>query len=319
MTIAVTPFDGLCGFRPLAEITHFLQNIPSLRKLVGEEEAKKFEDAVKGQETSDKDADVETNKKALQAAFTKVMNTDKEALAAATEELISAAKTEGESFAGEGGPSNGGKELADLVIRLNEQFPGDIGLFVQFFLNYVKLEVGEAMFLKADDIHAYLSGDIIECMASSDNVVRAGFTPKFKDVSTLTTMLTYSYAPISEQKMDPVDYPYATLNAAAYSSNSSNTLYDPPIPEFAVVRTALNRTGAKATFDPIDGPSIVLCTKGKGTISVGPKKETIEEGYVYFVGATAEVIIESETDGQDDEGLVTFKAFCEIEEEKEKL
>jgi mannose-6-phosphate isomerase len=319
MTIAVTPFDGLCGFRPLAEITHFLQNIPSLRKLVGEEEAKKFEDAVKGQETSDKDADVEANKKVLQAAFTKVMNTDKEALASATEELISAAKSEGESFAGEGGPSNGGKELADLVIRLNEQFPGDIGLFVQFFLNYVKLEVGEAMFLKADDIHAYLSGDIIECMASSDNVVRAGFTPKFKDVSTLTTMLTYSYAPISEQKMDPVDYPYATLNAAAYSSNSSNTLYDPPIPEFAVVRTALNRTGAKATFDPIDGPSIVLCTKGKGTISVGPKKETIEEGYVYFVGATAEVIIESETDGQDDEGLVTFKAFCEIEEEKEKL
>jgi mannose-6-phosphate isomerase len=319
MTIAITPFDGLCGFRPLAEITHFLQNIPSLRKLVGEEEAKKFEDAVKGQETSDKDADVEANKKALQAAFTKVMNTDKEALAAATEELISAAKAEGESFAGEGGPSNGGKELADLVIRLNEQFPGDIGLFVQFFLNYVKLEVGEAMFLKADDIHAYLSGDIIECMASSDNVVRAGFTPKFKDVSTLTTMLTYSYAPISEQKMDPVDYPYATLNAAAYSSNSSNTLYDPPIPEFAVVRTALNRTGAKATFDPIDGPSIVLCTKGKGTISVGPKKEAIEEGYVYFVGATAEVIIESETDGQDDEGLVTFKAFCEIEDEKEKL
>jgi mannose-6-phosphate isomerase len=319
MTIAVTPFDGLCGFRPLAEITHFLQNIPSLRKLVGEEEAKKFEDAVKGQETSDKDADVEANKKALQAAFTKVMNTDKEALASATEELISAAKTEGESFAGEGGPSNGGKELADLVVRLNEQFPGDIGLFVQFFLNYVKLEVGEAMFLKADDIHAYLSGDIIECMASSDNVVRAGFTPKFKDVSTLTTMLTYSYAPISEQKMNPVDYPYATLNAAAYSSNSSNTLYDPPIPEFAVVRTALNRTGAKATFDPIDGPSIVLCTKGKGTISVGPKKETIEEGYVYFVGATAEVIIESETDGQDDEGLVTFKAFCEIEDEKEKL
>jgi mannose-6-phosphate isomerase len=319
MTIAVTPFDGLCGFRPLAEITHFLQNIPSLRKLVGEEEAKKFEDAVKGQETSDKDADVEANKKALQAAFTKVMNTDKEALASATEELINAAKTEGESFAGEGGPSNGGKELADLVIRLNEQFPGDIGLFVQFFLNYVKLEVGEAMFLKADDIHAYLSGDIIECMASSDNVVRAGFTPKFKDVSTLTTMLTYSYAPISEQKMDPVDYPYATLNAAAYSSNSSNTLYNPPIPEFAVVRTALNRTGAKATFDPIDGPSIVLCTKGKGTISVGPKKETIEEGYVFFVGATAEVVVESETDGQDGEGFVMFKAFCEIEDEKEKL
>lgn len=319
MTIAVTPFDGLCGFRPLAEITHFLKTVPSLRELVGEEEAKNFEDTVKGKETSDKEADVEANKKALQSIFTKVMKTDKDALASAASSLIESAKSEGASFAGGGGPSNDGKELADLVVRLNDQFPGDIGLFVQFFLNYVKLEVGEAMFLKADDIHAYLSGDIIECMASSDNVVRAGFTPKFKDVDTLTTMLTYSYAPISEQKMNPTDYPYVTLNASAYSSNSSATLYNPPIPEFAVVRVALNKSTAKATFDPIQGPSIVLCTKGKGTISVGPKKEEIKEGYVFFVGASAELVVESETDAEDGEGMVLFKAFCEIEEEKEKL
>ena len=211
MTIAITPFDGLCGFRPLAEIAHFLKNIPSLRTLVGDEEAKKFEDTIMGKESSN---NVKANKEALQAIFTKVMNTDKDALASATKELISAAKSEGSSFAGNGGPpidghsfpggaspSNDGQELADLVVRLDSQFPGDIGLFVQFFLNYVKLDIGEAMFLKADDIHAYLSGDIIECMASSDNVVRAGFTPKFKDVETLTTMLTYSYAPIEEQKL----------------------------------------------------------------------------------------------------------------------
>jgi mannose-6-phosphate isomerase len=323
MTIAITPFDGLCGFRPLAEISHFLRTVHSFRKLVGEEEAKNFEETVKGKETSDKEEDVAANKKALQTAFTKVMNTDKESLAAASKELIEAAEKEGDSFAGEGGPSNSGKELADLVIRLNSQFPGDIGLFVQFFLNYVKLDIGEGMFLKADDIHAYLSGDVIECMASSDNVVRAGFTPKFKDVDTLTTMLTYSYAPISEQKMNPTDYPYVTLNSTAYSSNSTATLYDPPIPEFAVVRTALNKSGAKATFEGIEGPSIVLCTKGKGTISVGPKKEKIEEGYVFFVGATATLVIESESDaeGSEGEGMVTFKAFCEISdhEDKQKL
>jgi mannose-6-phosphate isomerase len=319
MTIAVTPFDGLCGFRPLAEIAHFLKNVPSLRKIVGEEEAAKFEKAVKGKETSTKDEDVEANKKALQSAFTKVMNTDADTLASASKELIKAAETEGSDFAGAGGPTNDGKELADLVVRLNSQFPDDIGLFVQFFLNYVKLEIGEAMFLKADDIHAYLSGDIIECMASSDNVVRAGFTPKYKDVDTLTTMLTYSYAPISEQKMDPTDYPHVKHNAKAYSSSSSSLLYNPPIPEFAVVRTALNHSGAKATFDPIDGPSIILCTKGKGTISVGPKEEEIGEGYVFFVGATAEVVITSDTDADDGEGLVTFKAFCEIEDKKQKL
>ncbi|KAH3975686.1 hypothetical protein HBH70_092030 [Parastagonospora nodorum] len=319
MTIAVTPFDGLCGFRPLAEIAHFLKTVPSLRTLVGEEEASNFEKTIKGKETSDKEEDVKANKKALQSAFTKVMNTDKSALASASKDLIAAAESEGADFAGSGGPSNTGKELSDLVLRLNSQFPDDIGLFVQFFLNYVTLDIGEAMFLKADDIHAYLSGDIIECMASSDNVVRAGFTPKFKDVDTLTDMLTYSYAPIAEQKMEPTDYPHVRHNAKAYSSSSSSLLYNPPIPEFAVVRTALNKEGAKATFDPIDGPSIVLCTKGKGTISVGNKEERIEEGYVFFVGATAEVVVTSETDADDGEGLVTFKAFCEIEEGKEKL
>ncbi len=149
--------------------------------------------------------------------------------------------------------------------------------------------------------------DIIECMASSDNVVRAGFTPKFQDIPTLTTMLTYSYAPISEQKMNPVDYPYVTLNNTAYSSSSSALLYDPPIEEFSVVRTELKKKGAKATFEAIQGPSIFICTNGEGTISVGLKTEDAKAGYVYFVGATAECVLESANDE-----FTTFKAFCEL-------
>lgn len=158
MTIAITPFDGLCGFRPLKELSHFLKTVPSLRKLVGESTAKEFEDSVKGQETSEKEEDVKKNKKALQSLFSTLMNTDKDTIASVAKDLVASAKKDGEDFAGGGGPSNGGKELADLVVRLNSQFEGDIGLFVLFFLNYVKLEVGEGMFLKADDIHAYLSG-----------------------------------------------------------------------------------------------------------------------------------------------------------------
>ncbi|CZR69434.1 mannose-6-phosphate isomerase [Phialocephala subalpina] len=317
MTIAITPFDGLCGFRPLAEVSHFLSTVPSLKKLVDESEADAFISAVKGQETSEKEEDETKNKKALQKAFGGLMNSKKEEVAAASKDLIASAEKEGSEFAGGGVSATPGKELADLVIRLNKQFPEDIGLFVLFFLNYVKLEVGEAMFLKADDIHAYLSGDIIECMAASDNVVRAGFTPKFKDVDTLVDMLTYSYAPIEEQKMDPVDYPYVTLNATAYSSASSATLYDPPIEEFSVVKTDLKKKGAKATFEQIAGPSILICTSGSGKISVGPKVEEVKPGYVYFVGATAEVVLEGES-----EDFTTFKAFCELhgkEDDKEKL
>lgn len=144
-------------------------------------------------------------------------------------------------------------------------------------------------------------------MASSDNVVRAGFTPKFQDIPTLTTMLTYDHAPISEQKMTPIDYHNVKMNQTAYTSSSSAMLYDPPIEEFAVVRTELKQQGAKATFEAIEGPSILICTKGSGTISVGPKSEAMKEGFVYFVGATAECILESQS-----EDFTTFKAFCEI-------
>ncbi|KAL8776271.1 MAG: hypothetical protein Q9213_008333 [Squamulea squamosa] len=307
MTIAVTPFDGLCGFRPLQELVHFLANVPSLRNLIGEDEAKNFEKTVSANETSNNPEVTEKNKKALRTVFSALMTKDKSTIAAAAKELVASAQKEGENFAGGGGPSNDGKELADLVLRLNGQFEGDVGLFVLFYLNYVKLEVGEAMFLKADDIHAYLSGDIIECMASSDNVVRAGFTPKFQDIPTLTSMLTYSYAPISEQKMNPVDYPYVTLNRTAYSSSSSAILYDPPIEEFSVVKTELNGKGAKARFDAIEGPSVIICTAGNGSISVGPKSQRVKAGYVFFVGATAECVLES-----DSESFTTFKAFCEL-------
>lgn len=316
MTIAITPFEGLCSFRPLAQIVHFLKAVEPLRNLVGHQAASDFEEIVKGSEDSEDETVAERNKDALCAVFTSLMQSSKESIEAATKDLVTAAENSPVTFA-TGGTNEeitpNPRDLAELVIRLNGQFPNDIGLFVLFFLNYVKLEPGEAMFLKADDIHAYISGDIIECMASSDNVVRAGFTPKFKDVDTLTKMLTYSYAPIEKQKMQPTDYPYATLNTVAYTSSSSAELYDPPIEEFSVVKTDLNRVRAKATFDPIPGPSIFICTKGKGKISVGPKTEEIKEGYVFFVGADAECIIENTGSGEGNEDVfTTFKAFCEL-------
>jgi len=85
--------------------------------------------------------------------------------------------------------------LEELLLRLNSQFPGDVGCFCVFFLNYLTLEPGQAIFLAANMPHAYLSGDCVECMATSDNVVRAGLTPKYRDVNLLINMLTYESGP----------------------------------------------------------------------------------------------------------------------------
>ena len=87
-------------------------------------------------------------------------------------------------------------EEEQLFLALSEQYPGDVGLFSLFFLNLVHLRAGQGIFIDAGVPHAYLRGNIIECMAASDNVVRAGLTGKFKDVETLVRILTYELGPV---------------------------------------------------------------------------------------------------------------------------
>jgi mannose-6-phosphate isomerase len=83
-------------------------------------------------------------------------------------------------------------DVQELILQLSEQFPGDCGIFAPLIFNIVELNRGEGLFIDANEPHAYVSGEIVECMACSDNVVRAGLTPKLKDVDTLVHMLTYN-------------------------------------------------------------------------------------------------------------------------------
>ena len=83
--------------------------------------------------------------------------------------------------------------LLQLMSRLNSDYPNDRGVLCPLLLNCLRLAPGEAFFMGPNEPHAYISGDIVECMALSDNTVRAGLTPKFKDVDTLCSMLHYKY------------------------------------------------------------------------------------------------------------------------------
>ena len=82
-------------------------------------------------------------------------------------------------------------EKEQVILSLERQYPEDVGVLAALLFNYVKLSPGEAIYIGANEPHAYLSGECIECMATSDNVVRAGLTPKYRDVQTLCSMLTY--------------------------------------------------------------------------------------------------------------------------------
>lgn len=84
----------------------------------------------------------------------------------------------------------------EWILKLQNKYPtGDIGLFSFFLLNLVTVPGGSALFIGPNIPHAYLRNELAECMAPSDNVVRAGLTSKFIDIDTLLAMLTYAYQP----------------------------------------------------------------------------------------------------------------------------
>ncbi|MET1280495.1 mannose-6-phosphate isomerase, class I [Vibrio navarrensis] len=87
--------------------------------------------------------------------------------------------------------------VCKLIFDLAEQYPNDVGLFAPLLLNVITLKPGEAMFLSARTPHAYIKGTGLEIMANSDNVLRAGLTPKHMDVEELVKCTDFVPKPIN--------------------------------------------------------------------------------------------------------------------------
>ena len=173
-------------------------------------------------------------------------------------------------------------------------------------------------------------------MAASDNVVRAGLTPKFKDVDVLINMLTYTTEKPSEHIMAPTVYgnPSGDLR---FPGPIHTVLYDPPIEEFSVLQTTLPSSDAAShsrvanspsksiseTIPPLKGPSILIVVQGsiKMKTFIPSEKEPIsmriltEEniltGHVYFISAGVAVRMEPIEHAREKEPAVIYRALCE--------
>ena len=129
--------------------------------------------------------------------------------------------------------------------RLADEHPGDLGIVASLLLRYVVLRPGEAIFMPAGGPHAYLRGTGVELLANSDNVVRAGLTPKHVDVPELLK-LTDPAAGVPVIEPRPL--------------GGGVTVYDSPAPEFRLYRAELG-PGEEAL--PGGGCArVVLCTEG---------------------------------------------------------
>ena len=109
-----------------------------------------------------------------------------------------------------------GSHVAELttVVNLNDDYPGDPGVLISLLLNRISLAPGEAVYLPAGNVHAYLHGLGIEVMASSDNVLRGGLTPKFVDVPELLKTVAFEAVAVPMLAAGDHDAGPGTLPAA---------------------------------------------------------------------------------------------------------
>uniref|UniRef100_A0A914E7H7 mannose-6-phosphate isomerase n=1 Tax=Acrobeloides nanus TaxID=290746 RepID=A0A914E7H7_9BILA len=267
MAIALTDFELLCGFRVPHEIISNFKAHQELLDLIDEHQLEKL--------ASDHE---DEHKGALKNIFAEIMNSSHDKIKEIIDAIIERISKK------ETRP-----EVEELMLRLNSQYPGgDIGVLAPFLLNYFTLKPGEATFLGPNEPHAYLYGDCVECMACSDNTIRAGLTPKFKDVPTLVANLTY-------QMTAP---PYFRPKEIALGI----TEYAPPVPEFTV-----QKIGPEAkTLPNVKASSILIVIQGMAVLRTDDATSLVlKSGDVVFISASVhETTVESDTDD-----FLAFRAF----------
>lgn len=295
MAVALTPFEAMCSFRAPGDFVARLGATPELGELAGEEGTARLVAAAGSA------GGVGAFQTELKAWYTALMGAPKERVEACTAALgvrLGAGLLGGVSPEVESSTPAFSTLSPDFVARrLLTQYPGDVGVFAPYMLNCLRLHPGTSLFLGANEPHAYLAGDCVEVMATSDNVVRAGLTPKFKDVPTLTSMLTYRAA----------GTPGLTLSTGAPLTQATRE-YTSPVPEFKLQATSVG--GEETEELPVAlAPSILLVLKGKGEAvwsgGEGGGVAALSMGTVWFISSGAKVTIKADGGG----GLEVFRAL----------
>ncbi|RKN37422.1 mannose-6-phosphate isomerase, class I [Streptomyces hoynatensis] len=265
---ALTPFDGLCGFRPAARTAELLDGLDV-------DQLKPYADALRAR----------PEEEALREVLTAVLSAEPAAMADTARRAGAAAAER----AAEQGPFAAAYAVYADIAR---HYPGDPGVLAAMLLNHVTLRPGEALFLGAGVPHAYLRGLGVEIMANSDNVLRCGLTPKHIDVPELLRIVRFEAGPPGvlrpaaddrdggevldgTQVWDGQEGAAGTAGAAApaatgegdpgKAARSAEDVYETPVSDFRLSRLRLT-PGAPALALPPGAPQILLCTAGQARL-----------------------------------------------------
>jgi len=240
---ALTPFTGLCGFRDIDEIRKqlavFLETAPPVLR----EGFAPLTQALSNHGPA-------TGGTALRDFLAKLFGLSQQVREALGEYVLSLKE-----------PS----PICELELMqdLARLYPGDPAVIAPIYLNVFRLEPGEAVFLEAGVLHAYIHGFGVELMANSDNVLRGGLTPKHVDVPELMKVLDFK----------PFKPRIITPNADCFS-------YPAPCDEFSLTRIC---GPTEISLLSIEGPSLCIVTEGELIIAIGDRETVVKRGESFFI------------------------------------
>ena len=244
---ALSPaFDALCGFRPLDEVRALLRALIDASLGMEDPQPQPLEDLLDSLSGSDV---------ALPETVEWVIG--RRTGVATLVSLVTMLASRG--------VSGYDAEMA-TVSSLAVEYPGDPGIVISLLLNRVSLAAGEALYLPAGNIHAYLSGLGIELMSASDNVLRGGLTPKHIDVPELLSVLDFT----------PVEVPY--LHATSPSEGVA--AFRPDGADFELLRIDGMFLDASVA---LTGPAIALCISGEVSISGAASSSSLALGDAVYI------------------------------------
>jgi mannose-6-phosphate isomerase len=241
---ALTRFEALCGFRSVSSILSCLERL-------GKPEHLQLSDRLRR----------DTSRTPLKSLVEYLLV----APPGRHHKLISSTLCAAEHACNTGDPES---HHLRWIMELGRVYPSDVGIVTALLLNYIKLEAGQAMFLPARCLHTYLSGLGIEIMASSDNVLRGGLTPKHVDSAELLRVLSF----------DPMAPPFvAPTRLSAFEE-----AYVGPAADFRLSRIQLDGSHELNPF----GPELVLCYEGECVVAATHSEPiTLAHGESVFVAA----------------------------------
>jgi mannose-6-phosphate isomerase len=237
-------FDALCGFRPVEQSQQIVEALLDLDAQVAEPQPQPLE-GLRERLADD----------SLESVFEWLVSGGA-GVPTLVDRVVALAPFAGSSFAAE----------FETVRALAAEYPGDPGIVISLLLNRVTLSRGEALYLPAGNIHAYLNGLGVELMAASDNVLRGGLTPKHIDVPELLGVLDFA----------PVPIPYLRPS----TPSAGVEVFRPDVPDFELVR--ISGDDLNASYE-LTGPAIALCTEGTVSVAGVSSRATLRQGESIFI------------------------------------